>query len=769
MASAPTFTLVLSDSTGYGWLPGGNLGGTALVVRDETKLVAAVVCSGSLVKPGTAGPCALDVVMEQWILPGGLEAFHAEHAVQVGIVPARESVPGRAYEGLQLARKCFGVPETPRTILNLVGKAYGNAKDQLHFKRSEASGAMDTLVTATLEDMRAQREVAATAEHRSAQDSAAEHRSAANDPWIAVVVCAGWNCTEKEILAESFVAARLASSRTWAEVVRVLSAHAAVKLPWTQVAPSLKAAPKILWQTCYADYPESARMMQEFASGLRRVFVDDPSCEAEVLALGGDALLARYRNWTQASHRADLWRYLRLHAQGGYYMDIKMRLLRPLEDTLREIYEEGNRLVAAAKTAAEGQRIAQPTDGGGQRIAPPPPEGQRIAQSSEEAGQRIAQPPPEEQRIAQTTAKAVSTADWVLDRKLEEQPHLIMSRGANQEHVFQGNILACSPEHPLFARAIADCMSATPAQMRKRYLRFCEFLWAEMKRDLGREPCLGWNFCKTLGPIYLFEERLHKHGKQKMTRATTSLGTEIPIDGHLMHIAHNDLPYAATRAWGWNKKFIDVAMVGLAVNKDTAMEQSIAQLAPAQSIAQPEEEQSIAQHSPGQSIAQLLMGQSIAQSPTAQEEAASSGVAPEEAEEEGMAMEVTTNVLQQCQKIVADSVHYSDLVEAEVATLVGLGLRPAVERPDFLSCVRCKNSKRKEYKFQGSSEVRRHFQGHDDLPAEQPEQTTTRFAASAAAPPETTASAAAPLELVSTEPVRGESGCRIEQQKQHLR
>ena len=337
----------------------------------------------------------------------------------------------------------------------------------------------------------------------------------------------------------------------------------------------------------------------------------------------------------------------------------------------------------------------------------------------------------------------------------KKSSYLIMSRGANQEHVFQGNILACSPEHPLFARAIADCMTATPAQMRKRYLRFCEFLWAEMKRDLGRPPCLGWNFCKTLGPIYLFEERLHKRGKQKMARVTTSLGTEIPIDGHLMHIAHNERPYAATRAWGWNKKFIDVAMVGLAVNKDTAMEQSIAQLAPAQSIAQPEEEQSIAQHSPGQSIAQLLMGQSIAQSPTAQEEASSSGVAPAEAEAEGMAMEVTTNVLQQCQKIVEDSVHYSDLVEAEVATLVGLGLRPAVERPDFLSCVRCKNSKRKEYKFQGSSEVRRHFQGHEDLSSEQ---TAASPAASAAAPPETAASSAAPLELVSAEPVRGGAG-----------
>ena len=158
-----------------------------------------------------------------------------------------------------------------------------------------------------------------------------------------------------------------------------------------------------------------------------------------------------------------------------------------------------------------------------------------------------------------------------------------MSRGANQAHVYQGNILACSPQHPLFSRAIADCMSA---QMRKRYLHFCEFLWGEMARDLGRTSTVGWNFCKSLGPIYLLEERLHKHGKQKLTHASTSLGTDIPIDGHLMHIVHNDRPYAATRAWGWNKKFLDVAMVALAVNKDTAAEQSIAQPLPEQSGAE---------------------------------------------------------------------------------------------------------------------------------------------------------------------------------------
>eukprot|EP00435_Cladocopium_sp_Y103_P021420 s4787_g5.t1 len=114
MVRDPVFTLVRSDSTAFGCLPGSNLGGTALIMREDTKLVAAVVCSGSLVKPGRAGPSALDVVMEQWILPGGVEAFHAEHTVQVGIVPARESVPGRESEALKVARASFRVPETPR-------------------------------------------------------------------------------------------------------------------------------------------------------------------------------------------------------------------------------------------------------------------------------------------------------------------------------------------------------------------------------------------------------------------------------------------------------------------------------------------------------------------------------------------------------------------------------------------------------------------------------------------------------------------------------
>lgn len=41
-------------------------------------VVAAIVCGGSLVKKGSHGPCALDVLMKEWVLEGGLHAFSAE-------------------------------------------------------------------------------------------------------------------------------------------------------------------------------------------------------------------------------------------------------------------------------------------------------------------------------------------------------------------------------------------------------------------------------------------------------------------------------------------------------------------------------------------------------------------------------------------------------------------------------------------------------------------------------------------------------------------
>lgn len=47
------------------------------------------------------------------------------------------------------------------------------------------------------------------------------------------------------------------------------------------------------------------------------------------MRLGGAPLLARCESYQRASHRADMWRYVRLHRVGGYYLDIAQSVLGP--------------------------------------------------------------------------------------------------------------------------------------------------------------------------------------------------------------------------------------------------------------------------------------------------------------------------------------------------------------------------------------------------------------------------------------------------------
>ena len=165
------------------------------------------------------------------------------------------------------------------------------------------------------------------------------------------------------------------------------------------MALSLAPVRNILVQTNVEDSAPSQENMAEFAPELHRQFVGDGECQETIVYLGGAPLWARARSLERHSHRADFWRYVHLLHTGGNYLDIKMRLLQPLTQTLAEIYGEGNAVLQAVAKQRDGQRIAQP------------PGGQRIAQS-------------------------------VLAGPIEGQPHLSMSRGANQKHVYQGNILA---------------------------------------------------------------------------------------------------------------------------------------------------------------------------------------------------------------------------------------------------------------------------------------------------------------------------------------
>eukprot|EP00438_Fugacium_kawagutii_P036833 Skav223146 [mRNA] locus=scaffold6891:1309:2787:- [translate_table: standard] len=321
---------------------------------------------------------------------------------------------------------------------------------------------------------------------------------------------------------------------------QVLSAHSAVKLPWTVAAMRLPLPPKTLIQTHFEDHKLAKHNKEMYADGLTRVFVNDEGCIEDLQALGGSALLAKYRSFPRGAHRADLWRYVRLFRDGGNYLDIKMCLLQPLQKTFNSIYAEGKAMLqVASNMVAEARSKTEGGDGKRQRIAQPIEEGTL----SKKQRDRIT-----DVEVAERMLEATLCED------LREQPHLIMSRGANKRHVFQGNILGCSPKHPLIARALADAMSATPRQLDNSYLKFCLFLWNEMERDLQAKPEIGWNFCPTLGPIYLLEERFFANEKSVRVHNEAT-----PVDGHFMLLADGQR-YAATRAWGWKNGFLGAAL-----------------------------------------------------------------------------------------------------------------------------------------------------------------------------------------------------------------
>ena len=83
--------------------------------------------------------------------------------VEVGVVPARDSVQGARYEALGVARLACCVPELSKSILEIVPGAYGGAKKALHFLPACASESMERVVEAARAELEVRR-----AERRSA-------------------------------------------------------------------------------------------------------------------------------------------------------------------------------------------------------------------------------------------------------------------------------------------------------------------------------------------------------------------------------------------------------------------------------------------------------------------------------------------------------------------------------------------------------------------------------------------------------------------------
>ena len=258
--------------------------------------------------------------------------------------------------------------------------------------------------------------------------------------------------------------------------------------------------------------------------------------------------------------------------------------------------------------------------------------------------------------------------------------------------------------------------------LKKKYLRFCEFLWQEMQRDLQQQPVTGWNLCPTLGPIYLLEEKLVREGRKPRDQATLSTGATVPVDGHFMLIVGSGRPYAATRAWGWKHRFLEVKLAALESAKVEAEGQSIAQHSgSASSAVATSSAAEAAGAGEGGSGAESGVPAGAADIEQGIAEASLPDVDEEERREQQAT--VTPEVVEECQQLATASPHYDDLVADEVATLVSLGLRPSLTKDGYLTCMFCRNRRRREIKFQGFREVREHFQqNHGEKEAENAEE-----------------------------------------------
>ena len=108
------------------------------------------------------------------------------------------------------------------------------------------------------------------------------------------------------------------------------SAHLRAKS--THGAPAI---PRVLHQTTArpeAVPPKVARNVREFAGRFERRMYSDDDCEQFLTQhFPNTSYAATFRRLQNGAHKADLFRYAVLYVQGGVYMDVDVKLVRPLE------------------------------------------------------------------------------------------------------------------------------------------------------------------------------------------------------------------------------------------------------------------------------------------------------------------------------------------------------------------------------------------------------------------------------------------------------
>ena len=101
--------------------------------------------------------------------------------------------------------------------------------------------------------------------------------------------------------------------------------------------------PKIIIQT-YSDrskVPEKVnKNISEFTKGYKYIFFDDTECYNFILENYDKRTADKFNTLEVNAHKADLFRYCYLYKNGGVYLDIKIELIKPLD----EIFTDENKL-----------------------------------------------------------------------------------------------------------------------------------------------------------------------------------------------------------------------------------------------------------------------------------------------------------------------------------------------------------------------------------------------------------------------------------------
>lgn len=118
-----------------------------------------------------------------------------------------------------------------------------------------------------------------------------------------------------------------------------------------------KKIPKIIYQT----YNNKSKVppivfenIKKYANSYEYNFYNDEDCKKFLKTYFQPKILNKFNSMKKGCHKADLFRYCILYLQGGYYIDIKTILIKPLDLIFNNNYDFYSVLALSNKTIYQG-------------------------------------------------------------------------------------------------------------------------------------------------------------------------------------------------------------------------------------------------------------------------------------------------------------------------------------------------------------------------------------------------------------------------------